>query len=148
MLALALGLEQPLAEELVEQALREPAGLDVLPVQEEAAGLEQVERLLVERALALVRQVVDREARDDRVEALAGRQAVAPAGVDEIRRARSPSGPPCGARRCSAAASIGSEKSTSTPRRVRDRASSTSSAKPPSPAPEVAEAADLRGRRA
>ena len=115
MLVLLLGLEHALAEELVEQALRQAGRLDVLPVQEDAARLEQLERLLVERALALVRQVVDREARDDGVVAVArpaGRRAT-PASTG--RRARSPSGPPCRPGGSRAAASIGSEKSTSTP---------------------------------
>ena len=43
--------------------------VDVLEVQEAATGLEGAEGLAVERALALVDAVVDREARDDEVEA-------------------------------------------------------------------------------
>jgi hypothetical protein len=42
---------------------------DVLEVGEHAAGLEQLEDLGVERALALVLEVVDRHRRHDRVEA-------------------------------------------------------------------------------
>ena len=75
---LLLGLQHALPEELVEQALGEPAGLDVLPVQEEAARREQVERLAVERALALVGQVVDRQARDDASKRSPAGQPVAP----------------------------------------------------------------------
>ena len=135
MLALLLGLDQPLDEVLVEHPLGEPADRDVLPVQEEAAGLEQVEHLLVQLALALVGQVMDAEPRDDRVEALARRQRVAPGGRRRDRRR------PYSQRSRAAGQALLRPRRTSARRSRPARRSSpgcasiTSSAKPPSPAP-------------
>ena len=111
-----------------------PAGLDVLPVQEDAARLEQVERLLVERAACARRAGGGWRGATRPRRRSPGRQPVAPAGVDEVAAHDLPAARLAGRGAARAAASIGSEKSTSTPVDS-GNASRTSSAKPPSPAP-------------
>ena len=57
---------------------------DVLEVGEDPAGLEQLEDLAIERALALVLEVVDRERGDDGVEAPELRQRLGEVVLDEL----------------------------------------------------------------
>ena len=57
---------------------------DVLEVQEPAARLQHVEHLAVQRLLALVDAVMDREARDDEVEAAQRRQWTVQVVLDDL----------------------------------------------------------------
>ena len=125
-------------QELVEHPLGEPADLDVLPVQEHAARLEQLERLAVQLPLALVGQVVDAErATRPRRSARppAARRAMR---VTRGRRARYSQRPRLPARRSLGRREHRLGEVDEHAGRARDERPSPARRTPPSPGPEVA----------